>query len=249
MSSESELPKTAETEPPLPDSYIVEGENPDIDLAVRILRERGYVILRGCLPKDAVDAVAERTEDMLQQPSVAGVWGYYRADHQKKVIQPTLLGAPVYSVIANERVVDIAETYFGSECILAETNLKVDRGVGYVYFPLDSDFAVGLHDTLQLPQPTHVKIDVDGFESHVMVGAKRLLAERQVRSWAIELNGLENRESITALMRDAGYEVVAEWEHYPGFEHYSGDAIFVRDDLVEEYRERMARTLPDIKAH
>lgn len=107
----------------------------------------------------------------------------------------------------------------------------------------------GLHDTLQLPQPTHVKVDVDGFEDHVMVGAKRLLAERRVRSWAIELNGIENRDSITALMRDAGYEIVAEWEHYPGFEHYSGDAIFVRDDLVEEYRERMARTLPDIREH
>ncbi|MEK9660163.1 MAG: hypothetical protein VW644_00235 [Alphaproteobacteria bacterium] len=106
----------------------------------------------------------------------------------------------------------------------------------------------GLQDTLGLPQPTHIKIDVDGFENHVMIGARRLLAERQVRSWAIELNGVENRESVTALMRDAGYTVVAEWEHYPGFEHYSGDAIFVRDDLVDEYRERMARTLPDLQA-
>lgn len=105
----------------------------------------------------------------------------------------------------------------------------------------------GLHDTLGLPQPTHVKIDVDGFENHVMVGAKRLLAERQVRSWAIELNGDENRASVTATMRDAGYEVVAEWEHYPGSEHYSGDSIFVRDDLVEEYRARLARDLPEIR--
>ena len=80
---------------------------------------------------------------MLRQPSVAGVWGYYRADHQKKVIQPTLLGASVYPVIVNERVLDIAENYLGSECVLAETNLKVDRGVGYVYFPMHSDFAVG----------------------------------------------------------------------------------------------------------
>ncbi|MGB0630048.1 MAG: hypothetical protein ACPGRZ_05080 [Alphaproteobacteria bacterium] len=222
MSSESELPETAQRESPLPVSYIVEGENPDIDLAVRILRKRGYVILRGCLPKDAIDAVAERTEDMLQQPSVAGVWGYYRADHQKKVIQPTLLGAPVYSVIANERVVDIAETYFGSECILAETNLKFDRGVGYSYFPLHSDFAVGWHKSADHVSP----VTEETMKMPLGVG-----------------------DSITALMRDAGYEVVAEWEHYPGFEHYSGDAIFVRDDLVEEYRERMARSLPDITTH
>lgn len=131
------------SETSLPKSCIVEGEKPDIDLAVRKLRERGYVILRGCLPEDAVNAGAERAEEMLRQPSVAGVWGYYRADHQKKVIQPTLLGASVYPVIVNERVLDIAENYLGSECVLAETNLKVDRGVGYVYFPMHSDFAVG----------------------------------------------------------------------------------------------------------
>ena len=107
----------------------------------------------------------------------------------------------------------------------------------------------GLHDTLGLQNPTHVEIDVDDFEDHIMIGAKRLLAERPVRSWAIELSGAENRDSITAVMREAGYEVVAEWEHYPGSEHYSGDAIFVRDDLVEEYRERMSRSLPDIGAH
>ena len=89
MPTEPQILIREASEAPLSDSYIIEGENPDIDLAVRNLRERGYVILRGCLPKDAVDAVAERTEEMLRQPSVAGVWGYYRADHQKKVIQPT----------------------------------------------------------------------------------------------------------------------------------------------------------------
>ncbi|MEK9660160.1 MAG: phytanoyl-CoA dioxygenase family protein, partial [Alphaproteobacteria bacterium] len=162
MSADSKLLEPAKPEPPLPDSYIIEGENPDIDLAVCNLRERGYVILRGLLPKDAVDAVAARTEEMLQQPSVAGNWGYYRADHQKKVIQPTLLGAPVYPVIANERVLDIAEAYLGAECILAETNLKADRGMGYVYFPMHSDFAAGwrkstdhvspiTQETMQLP--------------------------------------------------------------------------------------------------
>ena len=87
MPSEPELLDRDLSEAPLPDSYIIEGEKPGIDLAVRNLRERGYVILRGCLPKDAVDAVAALTEDMLRRPSAAGVWGYCRADHQKKVIQ------------------------------------------------------------------------------------------------------------------------------------------------------------------
>jgi ectoine hydroxylase-related dioxygenase (phytanoyl-CoA dioxygenase family) len=153
MPTEPELLVREASEAPLPDSYIIESESPDIDLAVRNLRERGYVILRGCLPKEAVDAVAERTEEMLRQPSVAGVWGYYRADHQKKVIQPTLLGASVYPVIANERVLDITEAYLGSKCVLAETNLKADRGMGYVYFPMHTDFAAGWHKSAEHVSP------------------------------------------------------------------------------------------------
>lgn len=128
---------------PLPASHILEGPHPDIATVVRHLRERGYVILRGFLPMDAVDAVAARAGDLLKQPSVAGVWGYFRADHQKKVLLPTLLGKPVYPLIANEHIVDIVEAYMGAPCILAETNLKADRGMGYVYFPMHSDFAAG----------------------------------------------------------------------------------------------------------
>lgn len=100
----------------------------------------------------------------------------------------------------------------------------------------------GLHRQLGLPLPTHVKIDVDGFENQVMAGAQELLRGKCVRSWAIEMNGRDNQRTVTALMKDAGYEPIAEWEHYPGYEHYSGDAIFVRADLVDEYRKRMAGT-------
>ena len=46
-------------------------------------------------------------------------------------------------MIANEIIIDIVEAYLGVTCLLAETNLKADRGVGYTYFPLHSDFAVG----------------------------------------------------------------------------------------------------------
>ena len=103
-----------------------------------------------------------------------------------------------------------------------------------------------LHWELGLPLPTHVKIDVDGFENHVMAGASRLLEEQCVRSWAIELNGRENQKSVTDLMASAGYEAIAEWEHYPDFEYYSGDAIFVRRDLVDVYREKLAKAAPPL---
>lgn len=92
-----------------------------------------------------------------------------------------------------------------------------------------------LHSELGLPSPTHVKIDVDGFENQVMAGAENLLRERCVKSWAIELNGLDNKKDITALMEKAGYRAVGEWEHYPGAKYYSGDTIFVRDDLADAY--------------
>ena len=97
-----------------------------------------------------------------------------------------------------------------------------------------------LHWDLGLSLPTHVKIDVDGFEDQVMAGATKLLREKCVHSWAIELNGLDNKKSITALMATAGYDAVAEWEHYPGSEYYSGDTIFVRSDITDAYRQQAA---------
>lgn len=133
---------------------VVEGAVPDTDLAQKLLCERGYVILRGVIPMASVDTVAARTEELLRQPSVAGVWGYFRADYQKKVLQPTILGAAVYDLILNQTVIDIVEAYLGAECILAEANLKADRGVGYPYFPLHADFAAGW--TKRADQPSTV---------------------------------------------------------------------------------------------
>jgi len=104
----------------------------------------------------------------------------------------------------------------------------------------------GMYWDLGLPKPSHIKIDVDGFENHVLEGAKRLLENRCVSSWAIELNGKENQKSITSVMKSAGYELIAEWEHYPGYKHYSGDAIFVRQDLVTKYKEKFSKEFPKI---
>jgi hypothetical protein len=94
-----------------------------------------------------------------------------------------------------------------------------------------------LHWDLGLPLPTHVKIDIDGFENRAMEGATKLLESGAVRSWAIEINGTENLAEIGALMPRRGYTEVGSWEHYPGYIHYSGDHIFVRNDLVDAWRE------------
>lgn len=130
---------------------LLEGPAPDIATTVACIAHHGYVVLRGVIAADAVEAVWERTGRMLAQPSVAGQWGYFRADHQKRVLLPTLLGAPVYQLIANECVIDIADAYLNSACVLAETNLKADKGVGYEYFAMHSDFAVGWRKRSDVP--------------------------------------------------------------------------------------------------
>ena len=93
-----------------------------------------------------------------------------------------------------------------------------------------------LHWDLGLPNATHVKIDIDGFEDRAMRGATQMLEDGQVKSWAIEINGRENLEEICALMDRYGYTDVGAWEHYPGNPEYTADHIFVRNDLVDTWQ-------------
>lgn len=97
-----------------------------------------------------------------------------------------------------------------------------------------------LHHQFGLPLPTHVKMDIDGFELRALEGATQLLASRHVRTWAIEVNGHDQRAHINRLMEEQGYVDIASSEHYPGYEHYTGDHIYVRDDLVETWRPHFA---------
>ena len=95
-----------------------------------------------------------------------------------------------------------------------------------------------LHWDYGLPLATHVKIDIDGFEDRAMRGAEKLLASGHVKSLAIELNGVDNRDEIQALMASHNYVDVGFWDHYPGYEHYTADHIFVRSDLENNWHER-----------
>ncbi|MBI3511403.1 MAG: FkbM family methyltransferase [Bacteroidetes bacterium] len=59
-----------------------------------------------------------------------------------------------------------------------------------------------------LPEPDHVKIDVDGAEWNVMQGAAGRLASGKVRSWLIELReGTQEAENIFNLMQKNNYEM------------------------------------------
>ncbi|MEZ5597201.1 MAG: FkbM family methyltransferase [Pseudomonadales bacterium] len=73
---------------------------------------------------------------------------------------------------------------------------------GCVAMPLDDLVAQGV-----LPQPDHVKIDVDGLEHLVMQGAASVLRSPGLKSLLVELNThLPEHRELIALMGDLGFE-------------------------------------------
>ena len=79
---------------------------------------------------------------------------------------------------------------------------------------------------LNLEAPSHIKIDVDGFENRVMKGAKKTLKDKLVESWAIEITGEENMSYIQKLMKDNDYQEISRSEIYPGEKARTFDVIF-----------------------
>ena len=102
-----------------------------------------------------------------------------------------------------------------------------------------------LHGDLGLPTPTHIKIDVDGFEGRVMRGAANTLAARHVRQWIIEISP-EHESEISQLMEQHGYLEIAHHEHYPG-ENDCIDRIYVRDDVVDGARKALEKSQQMLK--
>lgn len=94
-----------------------------------------------------------------------------------------------------------------------------------------------LHTQFGFKPPTHVKMDIDGFERRVMEGATETLKAGHVRSWSIEVS-TENFEWIPALMKKNNYVEIDRFDHYPGLNDCL-DLIFAREDLAQDYRERM----------
>jgi FkbM family methyltransferase len=57
-----------------------------------------------------------------------------------------------------------------------------------------------------LPQPTHLKIDVDGFEHKVVAGAAKVVRDRRLRSMIVEINpALAQHQGVLAELREAGF--------------------------------------------
>ena len=72
---------------------------------------------------------------------------------------------------------------------------------GCVTATLDSLVAAGA-----LPQPTHLKVDVDGLEYKVAAGAARTLRDERLRSVLIELNpSLEQHRALVTELESLGF--------------------------------------------
>ena len=94
----------------------------------------------------------------------------------------------------------------------------------------------GLTSIHGLPEPSHVKIDVDGFECRVMAGAGNLLKGGRVDSWAIEVNGQANLDVIGPKMAASGYVEADRFEHYPGVTPSTMDIIYLRPSQLADWR-------------
>ena len=59
-----------------------------------------------------------------------------------------------------------------------------------------------------LPLPSHVKLDVDGIEPEILLGAAAILADRRLKSVMVEFDSHEKaaQDGIHAVMIDGGFE-------------------------------------------
>lgn len=91
-----------------------------------------------------------------------------------------------------------------------------------------------LHFDHGLPAPTHLMIDVDGFEIRTLEGARRLLALPGLREITVEIND-SNGPPADSMLEQAGFERTGEYVH-----HQSG-TVFTADYF---YRRRAAIAAP-----
>lgn len=64
-----------------------------------------------------------------------------------------------------------------------------------------------------LPQPTHIKLDVDGQESHALVGAEKTLAG--VQGLMVELKP-DGEKNVLAWLGKRGFQVTGRWDQRNG---------------------------------
>tara|TARA_R110002126_G_scaffold13118_7_gene57258 strand:- start:168464 stop:169372 length:909 start_codon:yes stop_codon:yes gene_type:complete len=135
----------------------------DTESGLRSLKENGITCLRGFPNSVSLEKLINKTNKMLENPSIYGSQGYYQKDRHKKIYEAFLLGEEAHEVLLDERILDIIEGYLGSKALIQEMIVKNDLGDNELYFPMhahtgsyrtsknDGPFSVGImlytHDT------------------------------------------------------------------------------------------------------
>jgi hypothetical protein len=107
------------------------------------LEDRGFAVLRNLFAPETIAAANRGISRVAASPAIAGTIGYAKVDYPKRMFSPFVVGGPLVGIVLDERVIDIVEAVMDSPCILAESNVKIDEGVNYTYFPLHADFSAG----------------------------------------------------------------------------------------------------------
>ncbi len=81
----------------------------------------------------------------------------------------------------------------------------------------------------KLPDPSVVKIDVDGFELEAIKGMKRCLEQNKVKAFIIEINSKEKYKKIYKFLEKFNFEEIDHSDHYESQNLYIRDYIFVKD--------------------
>ena len=126
---------------------------------------------------------------------------------------------------------------------------RSEKAVGVDVVPLD--------DLLENEAPSAIKIDVGGYETSVIQGARQLLSRKSLHSVIMELNGSGARygfdeDEILKMMRDLGFQ---SYEYDPfarrlqslkGRTSSGGNTLFLRN--IKHIRERVENS-PAVHVH
>ena len=88
----------------------------------------------------------------------------------------------------------------------------------------------------KLKPPDYIKIDVDGHEDFVIQGAIKTLKKKCVKSWSIEITGDKRIQYITKIMKQHGYIVADDFNHYPGVSPKTIDRIFIKKKYLNSWK-------------
>jgi len=86
-----------------------------------------------------------------------------------------------------------------------------------------------------LPNPNHIKIDVDGIEYKILQGSRNILSHDQFRTLMLEVDEFDEREELDAMLKylsDMGLKLIKKFRYAEGGE--TGPASRLYNYLLEK---------------